>query len=136
MPSPVSKPSTGILWYKGKGEELAPFDVTVSGNRDYVLLLVQNNKAVRSYYIRHGETLSVLVPLGTYQVYYACATIHSSWYGRTDLWKSQTEYYKSQESLDFELNCTPFVRQYGILFRKWGVFVCQRDNESTTERRR
>ncbi len=34
--------------------------------------------------------------------------------------------------------CTapPFVRQYGILFRKWGVFVCQRDNESTTERRR
>ena len=34
------------------------------------------------------------------------------------------------------MNCTPFVRQYGILFRKWGVFVCQRDNESTTERRR
>ena len=34
------------------------------------------------------------------------------------------------------LNCTPFVRQYGILFKKWGVFVCQRDNESTTERRR
>ena len=31
------------------------------------------------------------------------------------------------------MNCTPFVRQYGILFRKWGVFVCQRDNESTTE---
>ena len=34
------------------------------------------------------------------------------------------------------VNCTPFVRQYGILFRTWGVFVCQRDNESTTERRR
>ena len=25
-----------------------------------------------------------------------------------------------------ELNCTPFVRQYSILFRKWGVFVCQK----------
>ena len=35
-----------------------------------------------------------------------------------------------------DLNCTPFVRQYGILFRKWGVFVCQRDNESTTELKR
>ena len=34
------------------------------------------------------------------------------------------------------VNCTPFVRQYGILFRKWGVFVCQRDNESTTELKR
>ena len=39
-------------------------------------------------------------------------------------------------ALDAPVNCTPFVRQYGILFRKWGVFVCQRDNESTTERRR
>ena len=35
-----------------------------------------------------------------------------------------------------KMNCTPFVRQYGILFRKWGVFVCQRDNESTTELKR
>ena len=41
--------------------------------------------------------------------------------------------YKSSSR---KVNCTPFVRQYGILFRKWGVFVCQRDNESTTERRR
>ena len=43
---------------------------------------------------------------------------------------------KAKETPLTELNCTPFVRQYGILFRKWGVFVCQRDNESTTERRR
>ena len=44
-----------------------------------------------------------------------------------------SSYIKNPSS---NLNCTPFVRQYGILFRKWGVFVCQRDNESTTERRR
>ena len=40
------------------------------------------------------------------------------------------------ESPLIKMNCTPFVRQYGILFRKWGVFVCQRDNESTTELKR
>ena len=34
------------------------------------------------------------------------------------------------------MNCTPFVRQYGILFKKWGVFVCQRDIGSTTEHKR
>ena len=28
------------------------------------------------------------------------------------------------------MNCTPFVRQYGILSNKWGVFLCQRDIES------
>ena len=27
---------------------------------------------------------------------------------------------------DAILNCPPFVRQYGILFRKWGVFVCRK----------
>ena len=43
---------------------------------------------------------------------------------------------KELESPDVFVNCTPFVRQYGILFRKWGVFVCQRDNESTTELKR
>ena len=46
----------------------------------------------------------------------------------------EKEYQRVVEAL--KVNCTPFVRQYGILFRKWGVFVCQRDNESTTERRR
>ena len=42
----------------------------------------------------------------------------------------------SQRESLWQMNCTPFVRQYGILFRKWGVFVCQRDNESTTELKR
>ena len=52
------------------------------------------------------------------------------------------QYFDSLQAFSYStsptanLNCTPFVRQYGILFRKWGVFVCQRDNESTTERRR
>ena len=44
--------------------------------------------------------------------------------------------YENKKLLRAGMNCTPFVRQYGILFKKWGVFVCQRDNESTTERRR
>ena len=44
--------------------------------------------------------------------------------------------FSEENTLVPRLKCTPFVRQYGILFRKWGVFVCQRDNESTTERRR
>ena len=36
-----------------------------------------------------------------------------------------TNFYDKKE-LSTQLNCTPFVRQYGILFRKWGVFVCQK----------
>ena len=24
------------------------------------------------------------------------------------------------------MNCTPFVGQYGMLYKKWGVFICQK----------
>ena len=44
--------------------------------------------------------------------------------------------YEIQRLKMENVNCTPFVRQYGILFRKWGVVVCQRDTESTTEFKR
>ncbi len=32
------------------------------------------------------------------------------------------------------MNCTPFVGQYGILSNKWGVFICQRQNQIKTKR--
>ena len=28
---------------------------------------------------------------------------------------------------EVKVNCTPFVRQYGILSNKWGVLLCQRE---------
>ena len=28
------------------------------------------------------------------------------------------------------LNCTPFVRQYGILDNKWGDLLCQKENQT------
>ena len=33
------------------------------------------------------------------------------------------------------LNCTPFVRQYGILSNKWGVFLCQKEYQTNDIRR-
>ena len=41
-----------------------------------------------------------------------------------------------EEELDTEMNSTPFVRQYGILFRKWGVFICRKCTASTMEHRK
>ena len=29
-----------------------------------------------------------------------------------------------------EMNCTPFVRQYGILSNKWGVLLCQKEYQT------
>ena len=39
------------------------------------------------------------------------------------------------ENVKIDVNCTPFVRQYGILFRKWGVFVCQKEYQTNDIRR-
>ena len=33
------------------------------------------------------------------------------------------------------LNCTPFVRQYGILSNGWGVFLCQKEYQTNDIRR-
>ena len=33
------------------------------------------------------------------------------------------------------LNSTPFVRQYGILSNKWGVFLCQKEYQTNDIRR-
>ena len=34
-----------------------------------------------------------------------------------------------------KLNCTPFVRQYGILSNKWGVLLCQREYRTNDTQR-
>ena len=36
------------------------------------------------------------------------------------------EFLKKNKNRPLKMNCTPFVRQYGILFKKWGVFVCRK----------
>ena len=35
-----------------------------------------------------------------------------------------------QYQTDAVVNCTPFVRQYDILFNKWGVLLCQKEYQT------
>ena len=34
---------------------------------------------------------------------------------------------ENKEIEDRQLNCPPFVRQYGILNNKWGLYLCQKE---------
>ena len=38
--------------------------------------------------------------------------------------------YKGKRYIQITVNCTPFVRQYGILSNKWGVFLCQKEYQT------
>ena len=98
-----SKPSTGLQRAYDNTQAAAPFEVEANDTDDFYLVLRKNGTAQRCYYIQHGETLSVHVPLGTYELYYACAPSYAAWYGTTDLWGSYTSFYKSSDSWDFAL---------------------------------
>ena len=102
-PTALPKPSTCLHRAYDNSEALAPFEVTANNSSDFYLVLSQNGKAKRCYYIRHNETLSVSVPLGTYDLYYACAPYQSAWYGTDKLWGSNTSFYKSSDTWDFTI---------------------------------
>ena len=42
---------------------------------------------------------------------------------------------KKRTAPGYPLNCTPFVRQYGILSNKWGVLLCQKEYQTNDIRR-
>ena len=53
-----------------------------------------------------------------------------------ELRKSVKEFAEKHErSRRYCVNCTPFVRQYGILSNKWGVLLCQKEYQTNDIRR-
>ena len=54
----------------------------------------------------------------------------SDWYCTADLENGECEV-----SYLLTMNCTPFVRQYDILFNKWGVLLCQKEYQTNDIRR-
>ena len=42
---------------------------------------------------------------------------------------------EKENKSNLNVNCTPFVRQYGILSNKWGVLLCQKEYQTNDIRR-
>ena len=49
--------------------------------------------------------------------------------------KKAPKHDKNKPSTTPFVNCTPFVRQYGILSNKWGVLLCQKEYQTNDIRR-
>ena len=49
--------------------------------------------------------------------------------------RSMDDIIKNESSITGVVNCTPFVRQYGILSNKWGVLLCQKEYQTNDIRR-
>ncbi len=85
--------SPGILWVRTNRPRVAPFEVVTRAGDDYYIKLVDaySDNDVVGMFVRGGETLEVLVPLGSYRMRYA--------YG--DVWRGERQHFGPGEMTQF-----------------------------------
>lgn len=115
-PVPVTPPENGEVVKDTKEEKLAPLTIKTSGTSDYYIALkcidvpnaqfssafVREYDTLRhdmSFYIKGGKTAEILVPLAEYEIYYA---VGDTWYGASEKFGEDTQYYKCEDTFLFE----------------------------------
>lgn len=100
-----NKPSSGttLHWTDGYADAItAPLEIKTgaTSSEDYFVKVcrVGNASDYMAFYIRGGESAECEVPLGTYEIKYACG---ETWYGANDLFGSKTSYAKADETFRF-----------------------------------
>lgn len=91
----------GEILYRRSPEEyaIAPFSVTTRGGKDYYVKLRNLSKKDEvTFFVYGGKTAEIKVPLGDYELLYACGSI---WCGTTDLFGPETYYAKADEIFSF-----------------------------------
>lgn len=92
-------PRTGQLW--GRDTPVAPLEITTRDSTyAYYVKLVSpgSNVALAEYFIRPGERLDALAPLGTYELRYAAG---QTWYGTTHLFGPETSCSRADSQFEF-----------------------------------
>ena len=95
-------PSSGTIKRFTVSQPLAPFKISASQGDNYLLKLVNytNDDTILTVFIRSGSTIEIDVPLGTYEVRYACG---KTWYGYKNLFGPNTDYSKADRLLNFKM---------------------------------
>ncbi|NMC57384.1 MAG: hypothetical protein GYA50_09215, partial [Eubacteriaceae bacterium] len=98
----VAMPQTGIIAENASGKNVAPLEIIIPKDETdsyYIKLVnIKTDKTDMAMFIRAGESLDILVPLGSYELRYACG---EKWYGEEYLFGKNTEYYKTDDTFDF-----------------------------------
>ncbi len=92
-------PRTGQLW--GRDTPVAPLKITTrDATYAYYVKLVSpgSNVALAEYFIRPGEPLDALAPLGNYELRYAAG---QTWYGTTHLFGPATSCSRADSLFEF-----------------------------------
>ncbi len=98
----VAMPMTGIIAKNISSENVAPLEIIIpkEETKSYYIKLIniKTDNTAMTMFIRKGESLDILVPLGSYELRYACG---ENWYGEEYLFGKNTEYYKTDDTFDF-----------------------------------
>ncbi len=81
-------------------KRIAPFEIKTGGGQHYLVKLVDafTKAPVLTVFVRGGQTATVDVPLGNYEVRYTCG---NSWYGYKYLFGDSGSYSKTNETFRF-----------------------------------
>ncbi|HXG33875.1 MAG TPA: DnaJ domain-containing protein [Bryobacteraceae bacterium] len=95
-------PRNGHVWSFTALERVAPFEIRAARGRHYVVKLVDafTGTPVLTVFVYSGTSVSIDVPLGTFEVRYASG---ESWYGDEYLFGPNTEYRKADRTFTFEV---------------------------------
>ncbi len=95
-------PFSGSVRSYSTAERVAPFEIKAAKGSHYLLKLVDayTGTPVLTVFVRSGTMVKVDVPLGNYEVRYACG---STWYGYKLLFGPDTAYSKAEKTFTFEV---------------------------------
>lgn len=97
----IQFPENGTTYINPDLECVAPFNITTPNdkNKYYIKLKsTENNDKDVIIYMDASKTVEIAVPLGDYEFYYA---VGAKWYGESELFGMNTQYFKSDDILTF-----------------------------------
>jgi len=94
-------PLNGALQIYTNSERIAPLEIITSNGSNYLVKLVStySQQPIMTVFVRGGNTISIQVPLGTYEIKYASG---KKWYGYEHIFGTETGYSKADKTFTFE----------------------------------
>jgi hypothetical protein len=95
-------PKSGVMQVLTEKEQIAPFKINADSSSNYLVKLVdvETRKDAEIIFLRSGESVTVDVPLGKYEVRYASG---EKWYGLENYFGPMTDYNKADQLFSFTI---------------------------------
>jgi len=95
-------PYSGIVRNYTTSEKIAPLEIDAAIGNHYLVRLADafTNAPVLDVFVCSGTKVNIDVPLGTFEIRYACG---DSWYGYEHLFGPDTSYSKAEKKFKFEI---------------------------------